>query len=79
MIREYEAAGYFPVGDGRSPLDEQIPTPAPGEVVVFRDYFTCGLKFACDPMLVAILEKFSVKIINFRQIHSWSYQSSFGS
>jgi hypothetical protein len=62
MIREYEAAGYFPAGDGRAPLDEQIPTPAPGEVVVFRDFFTCGLRFPCDPMLVAILEKFSVKI-----------------
>jgi uncharacterized protein YktA (UPF0223 family) len=62
MIREYEAAGYFPTGDGRAPLDEQIPTPAPGEVVVFRDFFTCGLRFPCDPMLVALLEKFSVKI-----------------
>jgi hypothetical protein len=62
MIREYEAAGYFPAGDGSAPLDEQIPTPAPGEVVVFRVLFTCGLRFPCDPMLVAILEKFSVKI-----------------
>jgi hypothetical protein len=42
MIQEYEAAGYFAAGDGRAPLDEQIPTPAPGEVVVFRDFFTCG-------------------------------------
>jgi hypothetical protein len=62
MIREYEASGYFPAGDGRAPLDEQIPTSAPDEVVVFRDFFTCGLRFPCDPMLVAILEKFSVKI-----------------
>jgi hypothetical protein len=35
LIREYEAAGYFPAGDGRAPLDEQVPTPEPGEVVVF--------------------------------------------
>jgi hypothetical protein len=35
LFREYEAAGYIPTGDGRAPLDEQIPTPAPGEVVVF--------------------------------------------
>jgi hypothetical protein len=62
MIQEYEAAGYFPAGDGRAPLDEQIPTHAPGEVVVFRDFFTWGLRFPCDPMLVAILEKFSMKI-----------------
>jgi hypothetical protein len=58
MIQAYEAAGYFPAGDGRAPLDEQIPTPAPGEIVVFRDFFTCGLRFPCDLMLVAILEKF---------------------
>jgi hypothetical protein len=62
LIWEYEAGGYFPAGDGRAPLDEQVPTPAPGEVVVFRDFFTCGLRFPCDPMLVAILDKFSVKI-----------------
>jgi hypothetical protein len=49
LIREYEAAGYFPAGDGRAPFDEQIPTPA-------------GLRFPCDPMLVAILEKFLVEI-----------------
>jgi hypothetical protein len=29
---------------------------------VFRDFFTCGLRFPCDPLLHAILEKFSVKI-----------------
>jgi hypothetical protein len=35
LIREYEGAGFFPVSDGRGPLDEQVPTPGPGEVVVF--------------------------------------------
>jgi hypothetical protein len=30
--------------------------------VVFRDFFTCGLKFLYDPMLIAILDKFSMKI-----------------
>jgi hypothetical protein len=62
LIREYEAAGYFSVGDGRAPLDEQVPTPALDEVVVFRNFFICGLRFPCDPMLVAMLDKFSVKI-----------------
>jgi hypothetical protein len=62
LIREYEATGFFPVGDGRAPLDEQIPTPEPGEIVVSRDFFTYGLRFPCDPLLPAILEKFSVKI-----------------
>jgi hypothetical protein len=62
MIREYEAAGFFPSGTGRAPLDEQIPIPKDGEVVVFRDFFTCGLRFPCDPILPAILDAFSVKI-----------------
>jgi hypothetical protein len=62
MIREYEAAGFFPSGAGRAPLDEQTPTPKDGEVVVFRDFFICGLRFPCDPVLPAILHAFSVKI-----------------
>jgi hypothetical protein len=62
LIREYEAAGFFPAGDGRAPLDEQVPTPEVDEVVVFRDFFTCGLRFSCDPLLPAILYKFSMKI-----------------
>jgi hypothetical protein len=62
LIREYEVAGFFPVGDARAPLDEQVPTPEADEVVVFQDFFTCGLRFPCDPVLPAILDKFSVKI-----------------
>jgi hypothetical protein len=62
MIREYERAGFFPPGAGRAPLDEQIPTPRDGECVVFRDFFICGLRFPCDPILLAILDAFSMKI-----------------
>jgi hypothetical protein len=62
MIREYETTGFFPSGTGRAPLDEQTPTPEDGEVVVFRDFFTCGLRFPCNPVLPAILDAFSVKI-----------------
>jgi hypothetical protein len=62
MIRDYETAGFFPVGTGRAPLDEQTPTPEDGEVVVFRDFFTSGLRFPCDPVLPAILDAFSAKI-----------------
>jgi hypothetical protein len=62
MIREYEAAGFFPSGIGRAPLDEQIPAPEDGEIVVLQDFFICGLRFPCDPILPAILDAFSVKI-----------------
>jgi hypothetical protein len=58
MIREYEAVGFFPLGTGRAPLDEQTPAPEDGEVVVFRDFFTYGLRFPCDPILPAILDAF---------------------
>jgi hypothetical protein len=61
-IREYEKVGFFSPGAWRAPLDEQIPTPRDGEVVVFRDFFICGLRFPCDPVLPAILDAFSVKI-----------------
>jgi hypothetical protein len=43
LIREYEAAGFFPAGSGRAPLDEQVPTPEADKIFVFRDFFTCGL------------------------------------
>jgi hypothetical protein len=62
VIREYEKAGFFSPGAGRAPLDEIIPTPKAGEVVVFRDFFICGLRFPCDPILPEILDAFSVKI-----------------
>jgi hypothetical protein len=62
MIRDYEAAGFFPVGTGRAPLDEQTPTPEADEIVVFRDFFTRGLRFLYDPVLPFILDAFSVKI-----------------
>jgi hypothetical protein len=61
MIRDYEAAGFFPAGTGRAPLDEQTPTLEDGEVVLC-DFFTCGLRFLCDPIFQAILDAFSVKI-----------------
>jgi hypothetical protein len=60
LIREYEAVEFFPAGDNHT--DEQVPTPEADEVVVFRDFFTCGLRFPCDPLVLAILDKFPVKI-----------------
>jgi hypothetical protein len=38
MIIDYEAAGFFPVGTGHAPLDEQTPTPEADEVAVFCDF-----------------------------------------
>jgi hypothetical protein len=79
LIREYEVAGFFPSGAGRAPLDEQVPTPEDGEIVVFRDFFICGLRFPCDPILPAILDAFSVKIHQLSLTSFLSCRSLFGS
>jgi hypothetical protein len=62
LIREYEAAEFSPVGSGRTPLDKEVPTPETDEIVIFRDFFTCGPRFPSDPLLPAILDKFLVRI-----------------
>jgi hypothetical protein len=62
LIKEYEAAGFILVGDARPPSDEQVPITEANEVLVFRDFFTCGLRFPYDIILPSILERFSVKI-----------------
>jgi hypothetical protein len=62
LIKEYENAGFFPVGDGHPSSGEQVPAPEANEVIVFQDFFTCGLRFPCDLILPSILERFSVKI-----------------
>jgi hypothetical protein len=62
LIREYEATRFFLAGSGRAPLDEEVLSPETDEIVVFWDFFTYGLRFFCDPLLPAILDKFSVKI-----------------
>jgi hypothetical protein len=54
LIREYEVARFFSAGTGHAPLDEQVPTPEADEVVVFHDFFTCGLRFPCDPVFLVI-------------------------
>jgi hypothetical protein len=55
MVRQYEKAGFFSPGARRAPLDEQIHTPRDGEVVVFRDFLICGLRFPCDPILLFLM------------------------
>jgi hypothetical protein len=65
LIKEYEEAAFFPAGDGRPPSGEQVPTLEANEVVVFSDFFTCGLRFPCDPILPSILDKFYVKVHQF--------------
>jgi hypothetical protein len=36
---KYEEAGYFSIGDGRPPSEEETPSPEVDEIVVFREFF----------------------------------------
>jgi hypothetical protein len=62
MIGDYETTGFFPVGTGVLHLMNTLPLPKMEKSFVFRDFFTRGLRFPCDPILPAILDAFSVKI-----------------
>jgi hypothetical protein len=62
LIKEYKEAGFFPSGDGRPPSDEETPAPEADNIVVTRDFFTCGLRFPCDIHHPEILEKFSMNM-----------------
>jgi hypothetical protein len=77
LIREYEAAGFFPAGSGRALMDEQVPTAEADEIFVFRDFFTCGLRFPCDSFLPAILDKFPVKIHQLSPTPFWTFSKFF--
>jgi len=42
------------------PNDQASARPEPGEVVVFRNFFTAGLRFLLDPVIVDIFRLFTV-------------------
>jgi hypothetical protein len=61
LIKEYEKAGFSLLVTYALLLVKRS-APEANEVVVFRDFFTYGLRFHCDPHLPSILEKFSMKM-----------------
>jgi hypothetical protein len=56
LIREYEAAGFFPVGSGRAPLDEEVPTPEADKLSYFVTTSPAGLD---SPMIPSCLLSWS--------------------
>jgi hypothetical protein len=54
--------GYFKAGECRPPGNEDTPDPLEGETVVFRDFFTSGLRFPLDPAFPVILSRYNVKM-----------------
>ena len=61
----YVSKGYFPEGVCRPPGPEVFPVPRSGEVVVFKDFFTAGLRIPMDPVVPKLLEPFNVKLHHF--------------
>ena len=61
----YVSKGYFPEGVSRPPGLEVFPVPRSGEVVVFKDFFTAGLRIPMDPVVSKLLEPFNVKLHHF--------------
>jgi predicted hydrocarbon binding protein len=53
-------ACYFPKGYGQSPDAESVLDPRENEVVVFKDFFTAGLRMPPHSVLLDILCKFQV-------------------
>ena len=58
----YISKGYFKEGDCRPSEGETTPQPRDGEVVVFRDYFTAGLRLLVDPVVPLLLAPFNAKL-----------------
>ena len=51
MLDFYVTKGYFAEGVCRPPGAEVIPVPETGEVVVFKDFCTAGLRLPMDPIV----------------------------
>lgn len=57
-IKVFEEKKYFPEGAGRAPREEEVQESRYGEAIVFRDFFTAGLRFPCDGQLPKILDRY---------------------
>jgi hypothetical protein len=62
-IAEMVDDGFFRASRAIPPLlGETVPHPLEGYAVVFKDYFTCGLRFPCTSFLWQVLEAFHLQI-----------------
>ena len=58
----YISKGYFKEGDCQPPKGESTPEPRDGEVVVFWDFFTTGLRLPVDPVVPLLMVPSNVKL-----------------
>ena len=62
-VAEMLKESYFPSSRVKIPPPGQtVPEPEEGYAVVFRDFFTCGLRLPYVPFLRRVLETFNVQV-----------------
>ena len=62
MILELEKDGCILVGRAKLPQGETVPEPGKDYVVIFKDFFACGLRLPSIKFLCEVLEEFDVQI-----------------
>ena len=61
-IKDLEGEGCFPAGKGRPPHGETVPQLEANEAVVFKDFFTYGLRIPTVYFLRLVLETFKLQL-----------------
>jgi hypothetical protein len=61
-IKSLEEEGFFPAGKGHIPRGETVSQPEVDEAVVFKDFFSCGLRIPPVYFLWLLLETFKVQL-----------------
>ena len=62
MIEDLWKLGVFGEAKVKPPHGETIPKPQAADVVVFKDFFLCGLRFPTTRFLRHVLEAFEVQL-----------------
>jgi hypothetical protein len=62
MIDMLEEEGYIPTGKARPPQGEMVPKLGAADVVVFKDFFACGVHLPATRFFREVLEAFEVQL-----------------
>jgi hypothetical protein len=60
-VQDMQQLGYFGSGVGRVPGAEEVPEPE-GELVVFEEFFTIGLRLPANRFVAEVLQRFEVQV-----------------
>jgi hypothetical protein len=62
IILQLKKDGCIPQGRAKLPQGETVPSPSKDYIIVFKDYFSCGLRLPSVKFLREVLEEFDVQI-----------------